>query len=108
MRSAVSLALYWSSRDLLVIEGFQMDKHRMRRRQPKGMRPGGREEDIKKAYSVQQLTELGAIALIWNESELHLHLMMKEALALAEFVWLDVTTRSGGTDGRIAVLRNFF
>jgi hypothetical protein len=39
----------------------------MSRRQPKTSRPGRRVEDPKEAYTVAQLAEVGAIALMWNQ-----------------------------------------
>jgi hypothetical protein len=45
------------------------NKARMSRKQPPDSRPGRRVEDPKEAYSSEQLTEVGAIILIWNQIE---------------------------------------
>ena len=39
----------------------------MKRRQPKDAKPGRRVQDIKKAYTQEQLTEIGSITLKWNQ-----------------------------------------
>ena len=43
--------------------------HRMKRPQPLGARPGRIEDDIKKALTTEQLAEIGAISLKFNQIE---------------------------------------
>jgi hypothetical protein len=43
------------------------DMHRMKRPQFKDAKPGRRIQDIKKVYTKEQLAEIGAITLKWND-----------------------------------------
>jgi hypothetical protein len=43
--------------------------HRMKRPQPAGAKPGRAEHDIKKALTTEQLAEIGAISLKFNQIE---------------------------------------
>jgi hypothetical protein len=82
------------------------DKHRMRRPQPEGARPTGQyEDDIKKAYSAEQLREIGAIALTWNQVDALIDFLLLVTLKLAPHVWLHVAKRINGMDGKLEILR---
>jgi hypothetical protein len=81
-------------------------KHRMKRPRPPGSKPGPAVDNIKKAYSKDQLAEIGAIALIWNQVDSYIDFILLVALNIPIGLWLDVTKRINGMDGKLAILRN--
>jgi hypothetical protein len=62
----------------------------MKRRTPKdfSLRPHKFEFDPKKAYSADQLTEIGAIALKWNQIEAHIDFIGSHILFAKTPFWL--------------------
>src|SRR5262249_7258564 len=52
----------------------------MTRKQPSGSQPGRRPWDPKEAYTTEQLAEVGAVILIWNQVEVFLDLLIDTAL----------------------------
>ncbi len=81
------------------------DKHRMRRPQPANSKPGRRVQDIKKAYTEKQLIEIAAIALTWNQVDAQVDYLLLVALRLPPSLYLDITKRINGMDGKIQILR---
>ena len=53
---------------------------RMTRKQPSGSQPGRRPWDPKEAYTTEQLAEVGAVILLWNQVEGFLDLLIYVAL----------------------------
>jgi hypothetical protein len=87
-------------------------KERMRRPPPTdlNLRPKRIEFDIKKAYTQEQLSEVGAIALIWNQIEATieflLFIVVDPPSGAAGFpVWLEILKRLNSLDGMIDILR---
>lgn len=87
-------------------------KERMRRRAPSdlSLRPKRFEFDIKKAYSQEQLAEIGAIALVWNQIEAHVQSLM--FIAFHSFfpsfgVWIEILKKIKTIDGHIDILRKY-
>jgi hypothetical protein len=82
------------------------DRHRMKRPQPKDAQPGRRrEQNIKKAYSAEQLQEIGAIAITWNQLEWQVDFLLLIALDMPMGLWLPVAKRINGMDGKLQILR---
>lgn len=81
------------------------DKHRMKRPMPKGARPGRQRPNIKAAYTTEQLAEIGAIALTWNQVELFIDWLLLIVLKMPPALWEPVTKRINGMDGKLALLR---
>jgi hypothetical protein len=81
------------------------DKHRMRRPQPKSSKPGRRVESIKKSYSKEQLSEIGAIAMTWNQLELQIDFLLLIVLKMPVGLWMPLVKRINGMDGKFAILR---
>jgi hypothetical protein len=69
----------------------------MTRKQPSGSQPGRRPWDPKEAYTTEQLAEVGAVILLWNQVEAFLDLLMYTA---------DVSRSSPGVTARIQLLRH--
>ena len=58
-------------------------QHRMKRRKPDvSAGPVRPVSDIRKAYTPEQLAEIGAIALIWNQIELQIDFILLVILKL--------------------------
>jgi len=66
----------------------------MKRRHPRhlGLRPGKYEFDPKKAYTTEQLVEIGAIALKWNQIEAHIDFVGSHILFTKTPFWLRLAT----------------
>jgi hypothetical protein len=84
-----------------------MVKHRMKRPQPKDAKPGRRVQDIKKAYTQGQLTEIGAVTLKWNQIDFFVDWLLLIVLNLPIGLWLQVTKRINGMDGKLEILRSY-
>jgi hypothetical protein len=81
-------------------------KHaRMIRKQPVDSKPGRRLEDPKAAYSKEQLQEVGAVTLIWNQVDVFLDWLLWVALNLPFPVGLEVTSRMSGIEAKVDILR---
>jgi len=81
---------------------------RMHRTQPLNAKLGRHERDIKKAYTTEQLSEIGAIALIWNQIEIIVDFLLLVVLKLSPVIWLEVAKRINGMDGKLEILRRFY
>jgi hypothetical protein len=77
----------------------------MSRRQPPDARPGRRVEDPKEAYTTEQLAEVGAIALIWNQIDNFLDFLLHVSLKTPIFVHWEVARRISGSNAKIEILR---
>src|SRR5208282_1905454 len=65
--------------------------HEVMRRPPPndwGLRPARFEFDPKKAYSAEQLAEMGAISLKWNQIEAHIDFVASQILFAKVPMWL--------------------
>jgi hypothetical protein len=81
-------------------------KARMARKQPPRSYPGRRAENPKDAYSVVQLEEVGAIALIWNQVESFLDFLLYITwLKHAPFPFWEMTGRIPGAGKKIELLK---
>jgi hypothetical protein len=80
----------------------------MKRPQPAGARPGRVEHDIKKALTTEQLAEIGAISLKFNQIESLVEFILLVILDIAPALWLDVVRRINGMENKIAILRRFY
>jgi hypothetical protein len=80
-------------------------RHRMKRPQPSGAKPGRWVDDIKQSYTTEQLAEVGAIALTWNQVEAMVDFLLLVTLDLPPGLWLAVAKRINGMDGKLAILR---
>lgn len=65
----------------------------------------GIEHDIRKDVDPQRLAAIGAIALAWNEFEALLDDAFGFALQIKPQIWLDITSRINGFDGKVAILK---
>jgi hypothetical protein len=82
--------------------------HRMKRPQPAGARPGRIEHNIKKALTTEQLAEIGAISLKFNQIESLIEFILLVILDIQPALWLDVVRRINGMDNKIAILRRYY
>lgn len=80
-------------------------KHRMKRPQPPDAKAGRHVHDIKQAYTNEQLIEVGAIALTWNQIDFQIDFLLLVVLKMPIGLWLEVTKRINGMDGKIEILR---
>jgi hypothetical protein len=80
-------------------------KARMSRKQPEGAQPGRRPEDPKDAYSAEQLAEVGAIVLLWNQIEAFIDFLTFIALRPRISLFWDITRRLRGISARVELLR---
>jgi hypothetical protein len=81
------------------------NKDRMSRKQPKTSRPGRRVEDPKKAYTFEQLAEVGAIALIWNQIDNFLDWLLHIALKTPLMLHWEIARRIRGSYAKVELLR---
>lgn len=85
-------------------------KERMRRPPSKTLRPRSIEFDIKKAYTQEQLSEIGAIALVWNQIEAFIDFLILIVVGPAPgvssvSVWLEIQKRINSLDAKIDILQ---
>ena len=88
-RRLVSCSLYWSC-DMAKPPNI---KHRMKRPQPLGAKPGRIEHDIKKALTTEQLAEIGAISLKFNQIESLIEFILLVILDIPPLLSWDVIRR---------------
>jgi hypothetical protein len=77
----------------------------MRRPLPKGAKPGKNVPDVKSAYTIDQLAEIGAIALTWNQTEMFVDFLLLIVLKMPVGLWTPVAKRINGMEGKLAILR---
>jgi hypothetical protein len=82
-------------------------KERMKRR-PTSARPIRFEFDIKKAYSPDQLREVGAIALIWNQIEASIHWILFVAAEPKNTLSVKLAGQTRSVKYDIDLLRSYF
>lgn len=80
----------------------------MKRPQPPDARPGRIEHDIKKALTTEQLAEIGAISLKFNQIESLIEFILLVILDLPPILWMDVVRRINGMDNKIAILTRYY
>jgi hypothetical protein len=83
-------------------------KEVMKRRTPSDVRfrPAKFEFDPKKAYTADQLAEIGAIALKWNQIEAHIDFVGARILFTKTPFWLQTATdKVLGTKSKLALLK---
>jgi len=78
--------------------------HRMKRKQPKHAKPGRRVQNIKEVYTKEQLAEIGAITLTWNQIEHFIDWLLLVVLKIPVGLWAAVTTRINGVDAKLEIL----
>jgi hypothetical protein len=78
---------------------------RMSRRQPENSKPGNRFGTPKELFTNEQLAEIGAIVLIWNQIDTFLDFLMYVCLKMPIYLLWDVTRRFRGVDAKIQILR---
>ena len=79
-------------------------KARMSRKQPPSSRPGKRAEDPKKAYTIHQLAEVGAVVLIWNEIDSFVDWLLNSALRPPDSLFWEIG-RSMRLEAKLDILR---
>src|SRR5580704_15399932 len=80
----------------------------MKRRAPSdlSLRPARFEFDPKKAYTTEQLAEIGAIALKWNQIEAHIEFVATFILFTKSPFWLRLsTTKILGAKSKLNLLK---
>jgi hypothetical protein len=77
---------------------------RMTRKQSSNSQPGRTAEDPKEAYTIEQLAEVGAIILLWNQVEAFLDLLIYTATNPPTYLIWDVSRRLRGITARIELL----
>jgi hypothetical protein len=82
--------------------------HRMKRPQPLGTRPGRIEHDIKKALTTEQLAEIGAISLKFNQIEAVVEFILVVILDVPPPLWWEVVRRINGMDAKLSILRRYY
>ncbi len=80
----------------------------MKRPQPPGARPGRIEEDIKKALTAEQLAEIGAISLKFNQIESLVEFILVVILDVPPPLWWEVVRRINGMDAKLSILRRYY
>jgi hypothetical protein len=80
-------------------------KARMRRKQPRDSRPGRRVEDPKQAYTPEQLVEVGAIVLIWNQIDAFVDFLIYVSLRPPHLMFYDLARRISGIRAKVELLR---
>jgi hypothetical protein len=80
----------------------------MKRPQPQGARPGRIEHDIKKALTTEQLAEIGAISLKFNQIESLVEFILLVILDLPPLLAWDVIRRINGMDAKLSILRRYY
>jgi hypothetical protein len=99
----------WKNRLWLFPKGVIMGKtpnatHRMKRKQPKHAKPGRRVLNIKEAYTKEQLTEIGAITLTWNQIKHFIEWLLLVVLKIPVRLWTAVAARISGVDAKLEIL----
>jgi hypothetical protein len=80
----------------------------MKRRAPRDLtlRPARFEFDPKKAYTAEQLAEIGAITLKWNQIEAHIDFIGSHILFPKSPVWLQIATHKAlSTKAKLNLLK---
>jgi hypothetical protein len=77
----------------------------MSRKQPSDSKPGRRVEDPKEAYTAEQLVEVGAIILIWNQIETFVDFLIYISLRPPVVMVFDVARRISGIRAKVELLR---
>jgi hypothetical protein len=83
-------------------------QERMKRKAPTdlSLRPQKFEFDPKKAYTVEQLAEIGAITLKWNQIEAHIDFIGSHILFSKTPLWLQIATdKALSMKGKLALLK---
>jgi hypothetical protein len=80
----------------------------MKRPQPAGAKPGRAEHDIKKALTTEQLAEIGAILLKFNQIESLIEFVLLVILDLPPRLWMEVVRRINGMDAKLSILRHYY
>ena len=80
----------------------------MKRPQPPGARPGRVEHDIKRALTTEQLAEIGAISLKFNQVESIIEFILLVVLDVPPLLWWDVVRRINGMDAKLSILRRYY
>lgn len=83
-------------------------KEIMKRRPPSDLRlrPARFESDPKKAYTTEQLAQIGAITLKWNQIEAHIDFIGVHILFSKTPLWLQIATGSSlGTKAKLGLLK---
>jgi hypothetical protein len=80
-------------------------KRRMSRSMPKDARPGRRPEDPREAYTQEQLAEVGAIVLIWNQIDNFLNWLIYITLQPPALMIWEIGRRLRGAHAKIELLR---
>jgi hypothetical protein len=79
----------------------------MSRKQPPDSKPGRRVEDPKEAYTAEQLAEVGAIILIWNQIETFVDFLIYVTIRPPVFMVWDLPRRIRGASAKVELLRLF-
>jgi hypothetical protein len=82
-----------------------ISKDRMSRKQPASSRPGRRVEDPKEAYTSEQLAEVGAIILLWNQAKSFIDWLIYIAINPPLYLFWDITRRFKGVAAKVELLR---
>ncbi|HEV2605197.1 MAG TPA: hypothetical protein VGU24_16215 [Microvirga sp.] len=71
----------------------------------KGLKPSFKTGDIKRDLTTEQLAEIGAITLAYNQVENHIDWMLTQSLRIPVTLHFDLVTRINGIDGKIHLLK---
>ena len=97
-----------TTRDLVIAElviGFGHARQSMRRKSPVGSK-SERTGDLRKNLTREQLEWIGAVAIGWNELEILIDYAMSIGLGISAPLWLEVSTRINGIDGKLQLIRH--
>ena len=71
-----------------------------------GLRPTKFEFDVKKAYTTEQLTDIGAVALKWNQIEAHIDFIGSHILFPKSPFWLQIAVeKTISTNSKLRLLK---
>jgi hypothetical protein len=73
----------------------------MKRPRPKdNVRSARHMANIRDAFTPEQLAEIGAVALMWNQVEFQIDFILLVILKLPPSLWLPMVKRINGMDGK--------
>lgn len=77
----------------------------MRRKAAPGKQRPWQDYQVRKDISKDRLAAFGAVALLWNDIEGAIDTTLGLALELPEPMWIEITSRINGLDGKIAIIK---
>jgi hypothetical protein len=96
---------HWETDSMAKGAGKPSSPQRMTRKQPADSQPGRRIEDPKEAYTSEQLAEVGAIILLWNQVETFVDWLIYMAVNPPIYLFWDAARRFKGIGAKVELLR---